>query len=446
MYLLPVASNGASLTAVTPLVFYKGLYPTAPLTDATNGPWMVQIRTFFSTSGSSSVTGSLSVSASWLTTPMIVPVSLPSGASNVSVTLPALSNVALWWPNGMGAQNLANVTIEFTATGAAQAQTLTRRIGFRTGYLVTADDSNPSSLAGVDGSGNFTFRWKVNGADLWARGGNIIPIDEMEGRFAAATYEKIVDAAADAGMNALRVWGGGIYPPDVFFERADERGLLIRHDAMFAGDGRIPPTGSLLEDTELRQQVRRIAAFPSLFSWDACNECSGGGVYADFVNTVMSEEDPSRPTWPSNPSNGWISGVDRLTGLPNGLPFVARLKSSNSITAQLPTVPLSLAVPHGGCLTSNNCTQQLNVDYAQGPVRTTVPVNTPIECCASCVSAGTNLCVFAVFYEGVCFYKLTIDASQPVWAGGRVAVWPAGSGPIPPAPAPSGNGIIEQHG
>jgi beta-galactosidase/beta-glucuronidase len=93
----------------------------------------------------------------------------------------------------------------------------------------------------------------------------------LEGRLAASTFERIVDAAADAHMNALRIWGGGIYPPDCFYDRADARGVLIRHDAMFAGDGRIPPSGSALEDLELRQQVRRIATHPSVISYDACN-------------------------------------------------------------------------------------------------------------------------------------------------------------------------------
>jgi len=63
-----------------------------------------------------------------------------------------------------------------------------------------------------------------------------------------------------------------VYPFEAFFDAADERGLLIRHDAMFSGDGRMGPTGSADEEAELRQQVRRIAAHPSLWSYDACNE------------------------------------------------------------------------------------------------------------------------------------------------------------------------------
>lgn len=271
MYLLPTAPGGAVLTAVTPLVFYTGAYPSTPLTDDTNGPWRVDVRAFFAVPGTAGVSGVLSVSAAWLAAPVTRTMTLPPGESNATTSL-EVSNVALWWPVGNGKQSQYGVAVSWTTAGSGVAQTQNRTIGFKTGYVVTADDSTPSALAGVDGSGNLTYRWKVNGADIWARGGNIIPIEEMEGRMAAATYERIVDAAADAGMNALRVWGGGIYPPDVFYTRAAERGVLIRHDAMFAGDGRIPPSGSALEEAELRQQVRRIAGFPSTYSWDACNE------------------------------------------------------------------------------------------------------------------------------------------------------------------------------
>jgi hypothetical protein len=442
--LVPIASSGALLSAVTPLIYSEFDYPTVPLVDGTNGPWRVEVRAFFDVPGASSVAGQLSVSGSWdPSSPVTKQVSLPSGSSNVTSILSA-SNVLLWWPNGLGDQSLYTITVSFTATGSLP-QIVTRSIGFRTGFLVTADDTNPAALKGVDGSGNFTFRWKVNGCDIWARGGNIIPIDEMEGRFAAATYERIVDAAADAGMNALRIWGGGIYPPDVFFARADARGVLIRHDAMFAGDGRINPTGSPLEEAELRQQVRRIAAFPSVFSYDACNECGGGGIFASFVNTVMAEEDPSRPHWPSNPAQGWVSGVDMLTGFPNGNPLIAR-KSSLSHTIVSPSIPVSLSYPSGECISSDNCTSQFNTDFAPGPVRTTTAANTSTDCCSQCAASGTTICNFAVFFEGTCYFKLMVDASKPVWSSGRIAVWPSGAGPIPPTPPPTGNGVIEEHG
>lgn len=169
--------------------------------------------------------------------------------------------------------------------------------------------------------------------------------------------------------------------------------------------------------------------------------CGGGGLYASFVNTVMAEEDPSHPQWPSNPSNGWISGVDRLTGLPNGRPLVAKTQRAPS---RSPTTPLSLV---SSTITTAGCSQQVNVDYdIDAPTHTIVSVDSPASCCASCSGAGLAACPFAVFFEGQCFYKLPNATAAPVWREGRVAVWPSGSGPIPPAPAPSNGGNIEEHG
>ena len=91
-------------------------------------------------------------------------------------------------------------------------------------------------LAGVDGSGNATMRFKVNGADIYARGGNIIPMEELEGRLSAVAYDRMVQSAADAHFNLFRVWGGGIDPPEAFFDAADRNGILIYEDVMFGSD------------------------------------------------------------------------------------------------------------------------------------------------------------------------------------------------------------------
>lgn len=147
----------------------------------------------------------------------------------------------------------------------------------------------------------------------------------------------------------------------------------------------------------------------------------------------MAEEDPSRPQWPSNPAYGWTSGVDRLTGLPNGNALIAKSKAG------------ALALPLVAAVVAGACTTQLNVDYAPGPVRTVVDAPDAGACCDACAHNATT-CSFAVFFEGSCYFKLMVDASTPVWSAGRVAVWPAGAGPIPNPPAPTGDGNIEAHG
>jgi len=212
----------------------------------------------------------------------------------------------------MGPRNLYTVRVTWApAAVAAPAVSESRRVGFRALYLVTADDSNPASLLDSEGSGNFTMRWRVNGASMYSFGGcvaavggvgvgreglppgcriaspprapspfplcrNVIPVEEMEGRITDATYVQFVRSAAAAGFNTFRVWGGGIYPPQSFYDAADEAGILIYHDAMYSSDGRIPPAQTALEDAELRHNIRRVASHPSIGHWDSCNGARQG--------------------------------------------------------------------------------------------------------------------------------------------------------------------------
>ena len=126
-------------------------------------------------------------------------------------------------------------------------------------------------------------------------------------------------------MNVFRIWGGGIYYGDAFYDTADELGMLMYHDLMNPGDGHVNPIADPTQDAEFRHQVRRLAPHPSIALWDSCNECGGGGIWDSFVITTVAEEDTSRPVWPSCPSFGWTSGVDTLWGLPNGNPLVTNL-------------------------------------------------------------------------------------------------------------------------
>ena len=103
-----------------------------------------------------------------------------------------------------------------------RVRSTSRRIGFRVFHLITSrvDESTLTSLTNATGSDNWTMRFKVNGADMYSRGANVIPMDEMEGRLSAAAYQQLVRSAAAAGMNTFRIWGGGIYLHDVFYDTA----------------------------------------------------------------------------------------------------------------------------------------------------------------------------------------------------------------------------------
>jgi hypothetical protein len=308
-------------------------------------------------------------------------------------------------------------------------------VGFRALYLVTGDDSVPANLSGVDGSGSVTMRLKINGADLYARGGNVIPMEELEGRLSAAAYDRMVQSAADAHFNVFRVWGGGIYPPESFYDAADRNGIVIYHDVMFGSDGRIAPTGSATEAAELRYQIRRMSSRPSIALWSMCNECGGGGTYASFVAPTVASEDVTRPLWPSCPSAGWASGVDRLTGLPNGKTLVLK-QSAESVGAGPRRSAMRAAsepAAAAAVTAAATCSVVPGADYDQGFVGVTKNASSAQECCDLCAADPAN-CWAASLWQGTCFFKPTATGKL-VLDDAVMSVFPPGH--APPAPSQS---------
>ena len=92
----------------------------------------------------------------------------------------------------------------------------------------------------AEGSGNHTAAWRVNGALVYARGANVVPMEEVEGRASAAATVRMLRTAADGGMNTLRIWAGAIYFHEAFFRAADSLGLMIYHDLMYIEQGHGP--------------------------------------------------------------------------------------------------------------------------------------------------------------------------------------------------------------
>eukprot|EP00698_Gefionella_okellyi_P004282 TRINITY_DN13971_c0_g1_i1.p1 TRINITY_DN13971_c0_g1~~TRINITY_DN13971_c0_g1_i1.p1 ORF type:complete len:1022 (-),score=216.49 TRINITY_DN13971_c0_g1_i1:104-3169(-) len=427
-----VYARSAVISYVVPQVFYTGTYPTAPLPPV-SGPFEVRVRVYFDVP--SQTTGSLRVWGEWNDAgSVVVAVNLGAGTNFVEAVLPAAS-VRLWWPAGLGEQVRYNVGVAYTPTSGGATLTASRRIGFRVFNLVTADDSQPETLAGVNGSGNFTMRFKVNGASIWSRGGNMIPMEELEGRSNADAYRYLVSSARLANMNTLRVWGGGIFYYDAFYDACDEMGLMLYHDMMYAQGGHWPTQDSM-QTMELQHQIRRLSHHPSIVIWDGCNECGGQGLFASFVVTTVASEDTSRPVWPSCPSRGWLSGVDRLTGLPNGQALTPR---ADSAVEEYATTAASSMV---NTCEDGTCTYQENVDYNVGTITDHPAAASPEDCCSLCTAAG-DACQVAVFYDGACWFKP--KNATPSFSADRVACWPAGHGPIPPPPPPPAS-PIESHG
>jgi len=325
VYLVTVTST--ALTAVVPLTYYTGVFPVEPLTDGNHAPFLVAVRTHFWSP--TAVKGTVTVSGAWGATNSSA-VLLPAGESNVTLTLTAeASSVSLWWPVGMGGHPLYNVTSSFEPSSPGPSLSADRAIGFRVAALATGNDSAPGYVANhsnTDGTDQFSMHFRVNGAAVYARGANMIPMDELEGRYSADAHERLVTSATDAGMNMLRVWGGGVFLPNVWYDTCDKLGVMVYHDMQFAQQGH-SPTQDTTQDAEFRHQIRRLSPHPSIVVYDGCNECTviigtPTGIYATFVLTVVAEEDNSRPLWPSCPAKGWLSGVNRLSSIPNGKPLI----------------------------------------------------------------------------------------------------------------------------
>jgi len=207
-----------------------------------------------------------------------------------------------------------------------------KRIGFRTCVLVTVNDTDDSLISDImgnkrEGSGLHGMFLRVNGAAIWSRGANVVPMDQLEGRLTDEAHRCLVQSAAQANMNMLRVWGGGIVLPDSFYDACDEYGILLYHDMMFVEEHHHGPTRTQVIENEIRFVVRELSFHPSIVLWSGCNECTvlmntTTEIYATFVMQTVAEEDDTRIIWPSSPAKiGWKSGVYTIDGRPNGKPL-----------------------------------------------------------------------------------------------------------------------------
>jgi beta-mannosidase len=168
-----------------------------------------------------------------------------------------------WWPSGHGAQPLYVLELEFTGRDGAPLGSWARRLGLRTLVL----DRSP------DPAGGEHFRFIVNGRPLFAKGANWIPAHSFVAGLRRADYARDLRAAAAAHMNMIRVWGGGIYESEHFYDLCDELGLLVWQDFMFACD--LYPGDAAFRRSvraEAAHQVRRLRHRTCLALWCGNNE------------------------------------------------------------------------------------------------------------------------------------------------------------------------------
>ena len=218
----------------------------------------------------------------------------------------------LWWPAGSGKQHLYDLAV------VTRTETIRRRVGLRHVELITTPDAVGAR-----------FAFRVNGCEIFCRGANWIPADALPSAATPELTAKLLRAAVAANMNMVRVWGGGFYEQDFFYDLCDELGIMVWQDFMFACC-LYPTTPQFLNEVraEVDYQVRRLAHHASVVLWCGDNELLGALTWFkesrdnrdrylvnyDRLNRAIEETmkaaDATAIWWPSSPSPGLMSFGD----------------------------------------------------------------------------------------------------------------------------------------
>lgn len=187
--------------------------------------------------------------------------SLKKGVNKVSIDF-TLNKPKLWWSNGLGDPHLYRFRTE-VSIGNTVVDKHIDKIGIRSIKVVRDKDQYGQS-----------FYFVLNGVPVFAKGANYIPCDNFLPRVTKEIYRRTILDAVNANMNMLRVWGGGIYEDDYFYDLCDEYGILVWQDFMFACSI-YPAEGALLENIrqEAIDNVRRLRNHSSIAIWCGNNEC-----------------------------------------------------------------------------------------------------------------------------------------------------------------------------
>ena len=239
-----------------------------------------------------------------------------------------IKDYELWWPNGMGNQNMYDVKVKLRSNNNFVISS--KRVGLREINLVTS----------VDSIGN-NFYFEVNKKPVFMKGVNYIPQDIFLNRVSDDKYEELLESAVDANMNMIRVWGGGIYENEIFYNLCDEKGLLVWQDFMFAC-AMYPGDEDFLKSVEQEAEynVKRLRGHPSIALWCGNNEVRSAwknwgwekdvmenqspeiasviskaydDVFHKILPEVVNNLDTSTAYWPSSPGSTFSGGTESYT-------------------------------------------------------------------------------------------------------------------------------------
>jgi len=220
-----------------------------------------------------------------------------------------ITDPKLWWPNGMGGQPLYEVTVDLIDADGEMLDARTKRVGLRTLNVVRKKDKWGES-----------FAFAANGVTFFAKGANWIPGDTFQNAMTVGRYGDLLGSAVAANMNMLRVWGGGIYETDTFYDICDEMGLCVWQDFMFAC-GTYPTFDDdfmASVKAEAADNVKRLRHHPCIALWCGNNELEQGLVgkkwnkhqmsWSDYgklfdkmLPRLVKSLDPQRDYWPGSP-------------------------------------------------------------------------------------------------------------------------------------------------
>lgn len=173
-----------------------------------------------------------------------------------------IEEVKLWWPRGFGDQNLYHDHIGIQTLDNNLLVSFDFKYGIKKSQLIQEADQWGTS-----------YYFKINGKRIFCKGANYIPQDVFPARVQDQDIREMVEIMAESSFNMVRVWGGGYYPDEVFFESCDELGIMVWQDLMFAC-AMYPGWDSFTENVkkEFEYQVPRIAAHPSVMQFNGNNE------------------------------------------------------------------------------------------------------------------------------------------------------------------------------
>ncbi|MDR1093898.1 MAG: hypothetical protein LBL66_07095 [Clostridiales bacterium] len=234
------------------------------------------------------------------------------GAKNVVNVF--VENAELWWPNGYGAQPLYGFKVELLQDGRLLSEKR-GRLAFRSVELAQEPATKDTVGYGL----------RVNGRDVFCKGSNWVPVECFAGIAADGKYEKLIRLAADANCNMLRVWGGGIYEKDIFYDLCDKYGIMVFQDFMFACSDLPEDNVEWVKNTvrECEYQVKRLRNHPCVAYWSGGNEKSGsfcnspqhGDFFTNYIlQGIVHDLDGTRPYGRQSPCGYTDVGNDPFSG------------------------------------------------------------------------------------------------------------------------------------